>query len=529
MEWSQGYFTQLGYTFGYYRELSPAMLRLGCLCRGVEPRIDSAPSYLELGFGQGISLNVHAASCNGSYWGCDFNPAQTVEARMLREASGADLQLFDQSFEEFAARSDLPEFDIIALHGVWSWVSPANRATIKQIIGRRLRPGGIVYISYNCLPGWAPMIPIRHLMSLYKRHSGEMFEPIEVVEKALQFTKGIAGADSMFFRQNPMAERHFSDLDRQDPNYIAHEYLNSDWHVDHFADVAESLAEKKLTFVGSGRFLDDIDAVQLSPQGRAYIAKFSHPLIRETVRDHLVNRRFRSDIFVKGPRKLSTLEQRQAWRSQGFLLSVPAHVIPKTIVSGCGEVELPAELYDPVIEVLAEDLMKIKRVGDLAQHPKLRGFEFHQLLESLIVLTGAGFLQPAEEPTDKALSQCRALNRYITQRARVSMDLCHLASPVTGCAIGVPHISQLFIHALYKGREDADGLANDVWEFLQQAGERLVKEGKRNDSKSGNIDELRRLAVRFLKIELPTLKSLRIVDVPSSTIGDSDTSTCVNG
>lgn len=281
--------------------------------------------------------------------------------------------------------------------------------------------------------------------------------------------------------------------------------------------------------MGSGRFLDDIDAVQLSPQGRAYIAKFSHPLIRETVRDHLVNRRFRSDIFVKGPRKLSTLEQRQAWRSQGFLLSVPAHVIPKTIVSGCGEVELPAELYDPVIEVLAEDLMKIKRVGDLAQHPKLRGFEFHQLLESLIVLTGAGFLQPAEEPTDKALSQCRALNRYITQRARVSMDLCHLASPVTGCAIGVPHISQLFIHALYKGREDADGLANDVWEFLQQAGERLVKEGKRNDSKSGNIDELRRLAVRFLKIELPTLKSLRIVDVPSSTIGDSDTSTCVNG
>jgi len=86
-----------------------------------------------------------------------------------------------------------------------------------------------------------------------------------------------------------------------------------------------------------------------------------------------------------------------------------------------------------------------------------------------------------------------------------------------------------FPHALYKGREDADGLANDVWEFLQQAGERLVKEGKRNDSKSGNIDELRRLAVRFLKIELPTLKSLRIVDVPSSTIGDSDTSTCING
>lgn len=134
MEWSQGYFTGLNYTFGYYPELSPAMLRLGCLCRGVKARIPNAPSYLELGFGQGMSINVHAAGSSGAYWGCDFNPAQTAEARRLSEASGADLKLFDESFEEFAARCDLPEFDIITLHGVWSWVSLANRATIKQII-----------------------------------------------------------------------------------------------------------------------------------------------------------------------------------------------------------------------------------------------------------------------------------------------------------------------------------------------------------------------------------------------------------
>jgi SAM-dependent methyltransferase len=89
-----------------------------------------------------------------------------VEARKLAEASGADVQISDDSFEEFAARSDLPQFDIIALHGVWSWVSAANRAMVKQIIRQRLRPGGIVYVSYNCLPGWAPIVPIRHLMSL---------------------------------------------------------------------------------------------------------------------------------------------------------------------------------------------------------------------------------------------------------------------------------------------------------------------------------------------------------------------------
>jgi SAM-dependent methyltransferase len=517
MEWSQGYFTGLNYTFGYYPELSPAMLRLGCLCRGVKARIPNAPSYLELGFGQGMSINVHAAGSSGAYWGCDFNPAQTAEARRLSEASGADLKLFDESFEEFAARCDLPEFDIITLHGVWSWVSLANRATIKQIIRRRLRPGGIVYISYNCLPGWAPIVPIRHLMSLYQRQSGEMSGSTQVIEAALQFTKEIADAGSVFFNQNPVAGHHFSDLVRQDRSYIAHEYLNADWHVDHFADVAESLAEAKLTFVGSARFLDDFDAFQLSPEGQAHIAKFINPLIRETVRDHLVNRRFRSDIFVKGPRKLTNLEQREAWHSQAFLLSVPADEIPKTIMSGREQVELPAELYDPLIEIFAGDLMQIKRVGDLTRHPKLNGIEFHQLIESLVVLTGAGFLQPAQEPTDRTLDQCHALNRYIVQRARVSTDLCHLVSPMTGCAIGVPHIIQLFIQALDKGAEVADELATHVWEFLEEVGERLVKQGKKIDSDIENMVELRILAERFLKIGLPTLQSLRIVEGPVST------------
>jgi len=517
MEWSQGYFTELGYTFGYYRELSPAMLRLACLCRGVEPSFQNTPTYLELGSGQGVSINMHAAGASGSFWGCDFNPAQTVEARRLAEASGANVHLFDDSFEEFAGRSDLPEFDIIALHGVWSWVSSANRAIIKQIIRQRLRPGGLVYVSYNCLPGWAPIGPIRHLMSLYQRQGGAMSGPTQVIEAALQFTKEIADAGSMYFKQNPIARHHFGDLGRQDRNYIAHEYLNADWHAEHFSDVAESLADAKLTFVGSARLLDDIDALQLSPEGQSFIARFSNTLMRETVRDHLLNRRFRSDIFVKGPRKLSHLEQQEAWSSQAFVFSVPADEIPKKITSSQGEVELPAELYDPLIEALADDLPPIKQVQELARHPKLRGIESHQLIEGLVVLTGAGFLQPAQEPTDIAIKQCHALNRYIVQRARVSMDLSHLVSPVTGCAVGVPHMIQLFIQALDKGLTSADELAAHVLEFLEEVGESLVKQGKKIESASETINELRKMAEQFLKNRLPTLQRLRIIGGPIST------------
>jgi len=88
------------------------------------------------------------------------------------EASGAGPCMFDLSFAEFAAREHLPEFDMIVAHGVWSWISDENHATIVDIARRKLAAGGIFYIGYNCTPGWSPMMPPRHLMQLHAALAG---------------------------------------------------------------------------------------------------------------------------------------------------------------------------------------------------------------------------------------------------------------------------------------------------------------------------------------------------------------------
>ncbi|UHD45788.1 class I SAM-dependent methyltransferase [Aureimonas altamirensis] len=515
MAWSHGYVTDLNYTYGYYPEMSPSMLRLACLCQAVEPQLREEPAYLELGFGQGISINIHAAGSAGSYWGTDFNPTQTVEARKLAAASGADLHLFDDSFEELASRNDLPDFDIIALHGIWSWISEANRKVITDIIRRKLRPGGIAYISYNCLPGWAPIIPIRQLLSLYQDYGGgKMSGPIGTIEGALQFSRDIAKAGSIYFRDNPFAEHHLETMMKQGRNYIAHEYMNADWHIEHFSDMIGSLEEAKLTYVGSARILDGIDYLQLNDGGRKLVSQISHPIMRETVRDYLVNRRFRSDIFVKGPRRMSGPEHQDAWHSQSFVLSAPPIEIPKKIPCGRGEVELPADKYDPILEALSDDDCSPKRFDEILGHPKLRGFKPQDLVEILMVLTGAGFTSPAQEPSRKVMERCGALNGHILERARVSMDLRHMVSPVTGGGIAIPHMVQLFILALREGKTSADALANYVWDFLDSVGERLVRDGKRIESKDENLKELRASAGKFLKFGKPLLESLQIIDPP---------------
>jgi len=73
-DWTAGYVTDVGYTYGYYSELNPLRLRLAFLHPGIAfPEVSTA---CELGFGQGMSANIHAAASLTKWFGTDFNPSQ---------------------------------------------------------------------------------------------------------------------------------------------------------------------------------------------------------------------------------------------------------------------------------------------------------------------------------------------------------------------------------------------------------------------------------------------------------------------
>nr|MBP6689504.1 hypothetical protein [Hyphomonadaceae bacterium] len=63
---------KLVYPETYFVGLAPAELRLALLSRGFALPASKPLSYLELGFGTGFSLNVHAAANDGEFWGNDF-------------------------------------------------------------------------------------------------------------------------------------------------------------------------------------------------------------------------------------------------------------------------------------------------------------------------------------------------------------------------------------------------------------------------------------------------------------------------
>src|ERR671924_18733 len=99
--WTLGYLAAaaVDYTYGYYAELNPLRVKFAFLDAGLEP--PDIRVACELGYGQGVSVNIHAAASNIEWWGTDFNPSQAAFAQSLAEAAGSGAHLYDQSFAEF--------------------------------------------------------------------------------------------------------------------------------------------------------------------------------------------------------------------------------------------------------------------------------------------------------------------------------------------------------------------------------------------------------------------------------------------
>jgi len=51
--------------------------------------------------------------------------------------------------------------------------------------------------------------------------------------------------------------------------------------------------------------------MNLSAQGAKLLAEIEHPVLKESVRDYLVNQQFRRDVFVKGAQRLAPVAQQQ--------------------------------------------------------------------------------------------------------------------------------------------------------------------------------------------------------------------------
>jgi SAM-dependent methyltransferase len=508
-DWSAGYVADIGYTFGYYSELNPLRIKLAFFNAGLaSPEIGTA---CELGFGQGMSTNIHAAATVTQWYATDFNPSQAGFAQDLATASGSGAKLYDEAFADFAKRPDLPDFDYIGLHGIWSWISDENRAVIVDFIRRKLKVGGVVYISYNTQPGWAAMVPMRDLLTEHSEVMGKAGEGIvSRINGALEFAEKFFETNPSYCKANLQVPERIKKMKGQDRNYLAHEYFNRDWLPMPFSRMAQWLAPTKMTYACSAHYLDHLNDLNMSPEQLTFLSEIPDAMFRETVRDFMVDQQFRRDYWVKGARKFDPLVLIENIRAQKVVLLQPRADVSLKASGARGEASLHEAVYGPILDALADH--KPRTVGQIEQVVKDKGVTLAQLFQAIMLLAGAGRLATVQDEAviSKAKKHTDKLNAYLIAKAQGSGDINYLASPVTGGGINVNRFQQLFLQAISQNKKQSEW-ASHVWQILAAHGHKIIKEGKTLESAEDNIAELTDQASSFAEKQLPILKALQIV------------------
>ena len=493
---TDGYVTDVSYTADYCRELNPLRMKLALLHAGVRaPEISTA---CELGFGHGVSLNIHAAASSTQWYGTDINAAHAGFARQLATVSGTGIGIFDEAFDDFTSRPDLPDFDYIGLHGVWSWISDRNRAVIVDFVRRKLRQGGVLYIDYNALPGWSAFSPMRHLFVEHANRAGTHDRrTLDRVDDAVAFVERLLAVDPDYARDDSRIRDHFKELRGEDGRYLAHEYFNRDWLPMHFATVAEWLKPALVDYAGSANFADHLDVIRLTEKQRGLLEETADPVFRQSVRDFIINRRFRHDFWIKGTTMLAAPERDEALRKLRVVLATPSPELPfkLRVAMTLNRINFGETVCMPILELLADG--QARSLDEIEQAIGHGGICLAQIADAVMLLASLDHVVAAQDATVAAAARPRTdrLNAHLLKRAYTSNDIDALASPVTGGGVWVRRAQQIFLSALHQGRTRPDTWVDEASKVM------LPKQ-----TDSSLADEARVFAAE----KLPLLRALQI-------------------
>jgi SAM-dependent methyltransferase len=495
------------YTALYFPQQSPVSINYLAKCHNVTvPAIDEPFSYLDLGCGNGVTLNTLAASRpDCSFVGVDMMPDHIANAR--DDAARGELtnvEYLELDFQGFL-QHDAPQFDYITLHGVYSWVDEHERRNVRDIIARFLKPNGLVYVSYNALPGAAVLAPLRDILRNYTETlSGSL---IERTLEGLKYLKFLKDNEALYIRNNPMVGAAIDAMFKQDIRYVAHEYLADTHTALGVSDVAEEMAEISLKFCCGAR-LGSVHAQ------RAHLRKFqgildSRPddVAREAVKSVILNERFRADIYAPADSLPGDNPVNSDFSNAVFGAAHLKTWLPRT----------PArQLTSDILKLFEAASPGDLRLSDLCTIDELQSRPPEAVTDLVHHLVTDEHLRPfaarSIPPTDARKGRYRIAHAY--NRASLSGRLirtgrCFLASGVLGDGIAVDMISGLFLTAITDDR--VENPISYVDGALKATGREWRRKGVAITEPAERTDLLTREYENFRLDTLPLMMRLGIV------------------
>jgi SAM-dependent methyltransferase len=483
------YLTDTPYTWGLYAELNPTHLNYVCLLNGHTPRPLEQPfTYCDLGCGHGLSIIAFAQLFPHAHFvGIDFNEQHVTNGRAMAAAAGlTNIEFHAYDFTDLP-KEDLPQFDFVVAHGVYSWVDPERRNAIREWLNRNVKPAGIVYVSYDTMPGWAAIAPLRELMLQHTR--GLTTDTYTKARAGLDFVNYLRERKAGFFEDNPTLSAFVDEIAKQDVSYVAHEFFGGAIKPYYFREVATEMRSAGLYYSGSA--LIHLNFIDLAVPGdfQSMLAKATSRSEFESNGDFIRNQRFRKDVFIMsrkpdghgGEPALKLEEQAAALAAIPFGTTCSAETFKRTHRFGEVELKFTAEVFEGVIEACAAGA---KSVNQLVQIDRLSSYGPELLTDAIRFLSAGGQLVPFTRTTKAPDAKALRAERYtFPAKANIAFlkaRLLHqhmlgMVAPNAGLALEVSMADALF--ALCSVESKSDGVGNWAFRRLIESGKEMVFEG----------------------------------------------------
>lgn len=509
-----GYITDLDYIPGFYPHMSPTAMRYAASLNRVNPpKTSDGFRYLELGCGLGRSLTtLAAANPQGEFLGVDINSSH-IES-INKDILAGGLTNARAITSDFASLSeDIGTFEFLTLHGVFSWVSPEVREQILAIAKKHLAPGGLLLVSYNAMPGWAHLQPIRGILRQYA--ALRQGDTTQRIRDALNYLVFIRDKKAKYFEDNPRAASYVDGLLKQDLRYLAHEYLNEHWTSFYFSEVASMFGTAEMSFVGSLPIHTNFWDLCVRPEFQDLFRTTSNRLVTESHKDFCANTAFRWDIFSKQPQVIENTEARVDLIDGLYFRAIRDDVkLPHQVNLGVVTSTVQGPLYETLLSILSHETLELQQI---LGHQQLTGNAPADIIRAIdagvamgLFEVSAGPVQITADAVQKKPFVSLPFNQFVLKNDLLSGRPVSLASMATGTGHSLGDFDAAILHELSEAGEA--GLAERVIARLAESKRSLQKDGKPVTDNTIRKEMVEQACAHFIRKNLPQLSQLGIVE-----------------
>ena len=261
-------------------------------------RVD-APDFrrarvLEVGCGDGGNILPMAVQYpDSTFVGFDTSQSRIDQAQSL----AGDIALTNVTFKVGTVNEldSVPgSFDYIICPGQLSWLDFVDQLALLKRITELLSPNGIVYLSYNTLPGWSQVRSLRDMIRYHCAQFTNLSEKINQAKVLLEFVRDAQPQNSAY---RTLVETEIAVIGSLPVSGLLHDYFGDNNCQHYFHEVATMAAANRLQYVAdaslSSMFLGNFDeAVVTALQG------LSNDVIKlEQYMDFITNRRVRHTLL----------------------------------------------------------------------------------------------------------------------------------------------------------------------------------------------------------------------------------------